>query len=96
MTGYPALNLLVTRYLNQTWDLRYSSAWDAVVDFSAREEIARQLADEVSTLLLQNLTEDELEMFLVGRLDSGFHPYEDGLSVRDWLTAVAARMSSPG
>ena len=91
MTGYPALELLVNNYLDQSWDLHYLSAWDAVLDFSVREEVSLQITGEVSTLLLQYPTEHELEIFIVVQLDSGFHPYEDGLSVRDWLTAIAAQ-----
>ena len=91
MTGYPALERLMSAYLDQTWDLRYSSMWRAVDDFSTREDTARQLAVEIAALLLQHPTEEGVEMFLVGQLDSSFHPYEDGLTVREWLRAVAAR-----
>ena len=44
MTDYPALELLVNNYLDQSWDLHYLSAWDAVLDFSVREEVSLQLA----------------------------------------------------
>ena len=91
MTGFPALELLMRNYLDQTWDLRYFSVWAAVEDFSAREAIASQLEDEIAALLVQLPTEDDVEMFLVRELDSSFHPYQDGFTVREWLTAVAAR-----
>lgn len=91
MTGLPALERLMSSYLDQTWDVRYASVWAAVDDFSAREDIATQLEDEIAALLLRLPTEDSVEMFLVWQLDSGFHPYQDGLTVREWLRAVAAR-----
>jgi len=93
VSDYDGLELLMTGYLNQDWDLDYDDTWAAVEDFARSEPEALRVVDEVRKWLAASPTEEMTRDFLLYRLGSDYIEEMDG-SYRIWLAEVAARVES--
>jgi hypothetical protein len=89
-----SLELLFQGYLNLDWIDDYPDPWDAIDDFAGAEpEDAVQLPHDVEALLDAVQREEDLRRIVISDLGSGYLPESDGWTYRDWLRAVANRVS---
>lgn len=86
-------------YFHEDWDLDARDT-DSVVDKYCSQQSGPQgpamLADDISSLVASDLSEQALQTMLFDNLGCYYDPSADGLSARLWLQAVAARLEEGG
>lgn len=92
MTTFPALEQLFRLYLHEDWADDGDDVWDVIDDYARSDDQAPLLGAEVEVILAAGPTETALRHLVLKRLSSGYAPDEGGLTFREWLTAVAARV----
>lgn len=85
---------LLGAYLHQDWQGEFGNADRAVAAIVAGEPLAirQQAAAELRALLDHDLSEADLERQLNAVLCCEYRPQADGLTVRAWLSALAAHL----
>ncbi len=68
-------------------------ALDAYLTGTSTEKIQQALS-EVRELLAKNLSEDELDYYLMHELDCSYNTAADGLTPSQWLDMVAKQMEN--
>lgn len=76
--------------MTEDWPEDYGDMREAVIDFLAREDLARALVKEIEDVMSSRMTDSEVNSFLVGDLGSGYLPEADGYTAPVWLLAVRA------
>jgi hypothetical protein len=93
-SSLPALLQLFGGYLHRDWSLDYES-WEAAVDAFAAEATPEMRATAVAELhrLVDSATPEAVLDGLFRELDVNVSPETRGLTKRQWLASVLARLS---
>ncbi len=85
---------LLGGYLHQDRPMDYTTVWDAVEDFCAREGTARarQARIELNELIAEGHTEHELRKLVGDDLGCSYWPPADGSTFGKWRDALQARL----
>jgi hypothetical protein len=97
-TQYPALLALIEAYFHQDWAIE-GRGTDEIVDVYLRENetgTALAAADEIDRLLSAQMTEADLRDVLLEQLGSGYDPYGEEISMREWLAHIGQRLRQAG
>jgi len=89
-TAYEELWQFAACFFGQDFDLDYSTADEAVLDFAPEQgsEAVESLLAEIDRLLSTSLTDDELRDLWVTQLHANYDPRDDGLTYREWFAHV--------
>lgn len=89
---FPALALLASEFLHADWPDEYEDVDDAVHAFATcRPALAGRLPGEVSNLLAEMLSDEQLEDMLVEHLGLAYRP-DRRVTYARWLEEVALRV----
>lgn len=90
---YPQLFQLFAGYFNQDWSMDYSDADEVINQFVEweSEDVVRAAAEELGRLLAAHETEN-LREILLRQLSCYYDPEAEGVSTRQFLASVLARL----
>jgi hypothetical protein len=85
-------------YFNQDWDME-APTWEGIVDIFLRDEPSSSTIQAIVVTLRELADSDQPEEIVADRLlrefGSFYDPRGSGVRIRDWLLAVAERLTAP-
>ncbi|MBO0494123.1 contact-dependent growth inhibition system immunity protein [Pseudomonas sp. Marseille-Q1929] len=92
---YPELQQFLAGYFSQDWVDEHDSADDVIRFFisEASKESLKKVQQELTKLILTDLTEQELQNYLFTKIGCGYYYPNEWKDGKTWLRHVASKLT---